>query len=466
MQHFDLCIIGSGSGNSLIDERLDDQTIALVDDGRWFGGTCLNAGCIPTKMLALPADVCRTPELGARVNVAVDPPRVDWPGLRDRVFGRTDGISQAGERWREQASNVTLFRETAEFVGEKTLRVGEETITADQFVIAAGSRPRVPDLPGMDDPALTGRLHTSDTIMRVEELPESLVILGGGFIAAEFAHVFSSFGTKVTVVNRSDRLLRREDALIAERYTDAAARHYTLRLNQHVVALEEGTHGRLRVVTEDADGVHYGFQGDLVLCAQGRVPNGARLRVDAAGVRMDAHGLVVVDEYQRTNVPGIWALGDVSNPYQLKHVANHEERVVQHNLLHPDDLVASDRRFVPPHGVFTDPQIASVGLTEDAARAAGHDVAVAVQEYASVAYGWALNDEGHCVKLVADRATKHLLGAHIIGPQATLLIQPVIQAMSTGVDVPTMARGQYWIHPALTEVIENALLSLGIEADA
>jgi mycothione reductase len=199
--------------------------------------------------------------------------------------------------------------------------------------------------------------------------------------------------------------------------------------------------------------------GDLLLVATGRVPNGDRLNLAAAGVDAHPDGRIKVDEYQRTSAPGVWALGDASSDYQLKHVANHEERTVAHNLAHPDAMVASDHRFVPA-AVFTHPQLASVGLTEAAARAGGRRCVAALAPYGGIAYGWAMEDTTSVCKLVADPETGLLLGAHLMGAQAATLIQPLIQAMSFGLGVRDMARGQYWIHPALTEVVENALLAL------
>lgn len=462
MPHFDLCVIGSGSGNSLIDDRLGDWSVALVDDGPTFGGTCLNRGCIPTKMFVHPAELCRTPEAAARVNVTAPRPTVDFPALRDRIFGRIDAISASGEAWRAEDAQVTLYRETGRFTGPRTLGLaGGEVVTADRFVLAAGSRPVVPAIEGLDAPGVAGRVHTSDTIMRIGDVPGRLVIVGGGFIAAEFAHVFSAFGTEVTVVNRSSRLLRREDEEISRRYTAQAERDLRVLLDAVVERVRPAGAG-LAVDVRGPGGVRT-LDADLLLIAAGRRPNGDRLEVAAAGVATDEGGFVLVDEFQRTTAENVWALGDVCSRRQLKHVANHEARVVAHNLLHPDAPVAADHRFVP-HAVYSHPTIAAVGLTEAEAIERGLDVAVAVQEYATVAYGWAMADEGHCVKLVADRATRTLVGAHIIGPHADLLSQPLIQAMSTGLDVDTMARGQYWIHPALTEVVENALLALNLES--
>jgi mycothione reductase len=220
--------------------------------------------------------------------------------------------------------------------------------------------------------------------------------------------------------------------------------------------------GGVAVVISDAEGRQETVEADILLLAWGRIPNSDLLGVAATGVEIDDDGYVVVDQHQQTTAEGIFALGDVSSHYQLKHVANHEARIVQHNLLHPDAMLSSDHRFVP-HAVFADPQVASVGVTEQEAREAGIDYVTAVQDYGSTAYGWAMEDTDHFVKLLADPRTGLLLGAHLVGPQASSMIQPLIQAMSFGLGVKEMARGQYWIHPAMIEVVENALLSLPLD---
>ena len=205
------------------------------------------------------------------------------------------------------------------------------------------------------------------------------------------------------------------------------------------------------------------LHADALLVATGRIPNGDQLSAELAGVEVDEEGMVTVDEYQRTTARGIFALGDISSPYQLKHVANHEARVVRHNLLadwaDTDLLVPSDHRFVPS-AVFTDPQIATVGMTENDARAAGYRIKSKVQDYGDVAYGWAMEDTTGIAKIIVEEDSGKILGAHIMGHQASSLIQPLIQAMSFGLGGQDMARGQYWIHPALPELIENALLAL------
>jgi mycothione reductase len=452
--NYDLVIIGTGSGNSILDERFRDWRVAIVEKGT-FGGTCLNVGCIPTKMFVHPADLAATPAAAARLGVDETLDGVRWTDIRDRVFGRIDPIAAGGREYRvnhADNANVTVYEGTARFTGPRRLDVDGEAITADRIVLAAGSRPVVPDVPGLEEVGF----HTSDTVMRLDELPRRLAIIGSGFVSAEFAHVFSSFGVEVTVIARSGALLRHEDGDISSRFTELAAGKWDVRLNQKVLG-----------ATRDADGIRLDLDGgplstDLVLVAIGRTPNSDLLNLPAAGVEVGEDGHVVVDCFQHTTADGVWALGDISSPFELKHVANHEARVVQHNLLNPEAPIESDHRFVP-HAVFTSPQIASVGITEEEARERGVRYVTATQDYAGIAYGWAMEDTTGFAKLLADPVTGQLLGAHIIGPQASTLLQPLVQAMSFGLDARAMARGQYWIHPAMPELVENALLNLPLD---
>lgn len=456
-RHFDLIIIGTGSGNSIIGPEHDDLSIAIVEKGL-FGGTCLNVGCIPTKMFVYPADVISSARHVRELGVDLGAPEVDWPAIRDRVFGRIDQIPPAGEAYRESLPNVTVYKGTARFVGEKTLDTGTGvTISADQIVIAAGGRPRELPVPGLEHPDPSRGVHTSDTVMRLDELPPRMIIVGAGFIAAEFAHVFSSFGVDVTWLQRSDLALREEDESISRAFTDLWVKRGALKLNSTVsgASYDDG----VWTVTADCPNGQEDFQAESVLVAIGRVPNTDLLDAAAGGLAMRPDGRLVVDEYGRTSVPGVWALGDISSDWQLKHVANEEARVIAHNLTHPDDLEAFDQRFVP-HAVFGDPQIASVGKTESQLRDEGVDYLVKVQKYGDIAYGWAMEDTVGICKVLADADSKQILGAHIMGYQASVVIQPLIQAATFGQPAHEVARGQFWIHPAVSEVVENALLGL------
>ena len=451
MADVDLAIIGSGSGNTIATLEFDEWQIAIIEEGT-FGGTCTNVGCIPTKMYVYPADIASAVDEASRLGVDAHVDKVRWTDIRDRIFGRIDSMSLSGRDWRRTGRpNTRLIESHVEFEDPHTLvTAAGDRLTAEQIVLAAGARPVIP--PVIEASGVP--FHTSDTIMRIEALPRHLVIVGSGYIAAEFAHIFSAFGVEVTVLGRGDRLLRKADAEIAERFTQLVGERWDLRLRTEVLSAEQ-VDGGIRLGLKDGSSV----TGDLLLVATGRVPNSDRLNLAAAGVEIHPDGRVAVDRHQRTSAPHIWALGDICSPHQLKHVANHEARVVAHNLLHPDALMESDHRFVPS-AVFTRPQLAGVGMTEAQAVASGRPYTVAVQEYGTTAYGWAMNDTTSICKLIADPTDGQLLGAHIMGEQAASLIQPLIQAMSFGLPAREMARGQYWIHPALPEVVENALLHL------
>ena len=448
---FDLIIIGSGSGNH-IPSDLDHLSIAIVERDV-FGGTCLNKGCIPSKMFVLPADRVAEAAEAAVIGVDMHVNSTDWVGIRDRIFGRIDPIAAGGREYRaERCPNVTLIEGTARFVhpvedGQHLLDVDGRRISAPQVLIATGSRPVIPPITGLVE---TG-FQTSDGIMRLDALPRRLGVIGGGYIAAEMGHVFAGLGSQVTLFNRSDVLLGRHDREIAERFTAAFGRRVDLRLD-HLPSKVERHDGTILV--HCAGDV---IEVDELLVATGREPNSDLLDCDAINIEMHHHGTIKVDEHQRTSVPGIWAIGDVANDIHLKHVANHEADVAFWNIAHPDDLRSTDHSAIPA-AVFSHPQVATVGMTEQNAIDAGIDHVVGRRDYAGTAYGWALADETGFAKVIVDRGSGLILGAHIMGPQAATLIQPLVQAMHFGQTAERVAREVYYIHPALTEVVENALL--------
>ncbi|MEX0846735.1 MAG: mycothione reductase [Ilumatobacteraceae bacterium] len=452
MEQYDLVILGAGSGNSIIGPALDDWKIAMVEE--WvFGGTCLNRGCIPTKMFVHAADTVLHVEHAARLGVDAHLDGVRWLDIRDRVFGRIDPIAAGGERYRtHDCPNVTVHAGRGRFIGERQLEVvtptGTVQIAGTQVVVAAGARPLIPDIPGLVE---TG-FHTSDDIMRIDEVPDHLIVLGGGFVACELAHVFGAFGADVTIVIRSEHLLRSEDHDISVAITDDFSKRFDVRRSAQVVRVERAGD---RVLVYLGDGST--IVGSHILVATGRVPNSDTIDAAEGGIALHPDGRIQVEPTGATSVPGVWALGDISSPWMLKHVANHEARIVAHNLVSPGNLRQSDYRAVP-HAVFTNPQIAAVGLTEAEAIAAGIDVMTTIHRYSDVAYGWALEDTESFCKLVADRASRCLVGAHIIGPHASSLIQQLVQGIRYGTSIDEMAFGQYYIHPALGEVVENALL--------
>lgn len=458
---YDVIIVGAGSGNSILTPDFDDKKVAMVEKGA-FGGTCLNVGCIPTKMYVLAAEHAFAAREAGKLGVDLEFKGADWPAIVERVFDRRiDLISKGGEDYRRNGCpNVTVYDMEASFVAPKTLKTGrggeEELITAETIILAAGARPFVPEW------AHNVPFHTNEDIMRLEHQPKSLTIVGGGFIAMEFAHVFDALGTDVTVISRS-QLLRKLDKDIAEPFNTIAAERYTTHIGRTITDATETDEG-VALTLDDGTVV----TSEALLIATGRLPNSDTLNVHAGGIDTHPDGRVTVDEYGRTTSDGVWSLGDLASPYQLKHVANAEQRAVTHNVLaawnggDETSLVPLPHDHVPS-AIFTHPQIAMVGMTEDQAVDAGYDVTVKVQNYGDVAYGWGLEDSTGVVKLVADRSTGALLGAHYMGPQASTLIQQMITVMAYGLDLREFPRSQYWIHPSLAEVTENAILGLDLE---
>jgi mycothione reductase len=449
--NYDLVIVGAGSGNTLPADKFPGWRIAVVEADR-FGGTCLNRGCIPSKMLVYTADVAQTVRHAGRFGIGAEWTGTDWPAIRDRVFGRIDPLPDQAVVYR-RANGVDVFAGRARFLAPKTLRVGDDEIRADRIVLATGSRPRIPPLPGLAEVPF----RTSDDIMRLDTLPRSMAVLGGGYIAAEMSHVFGSLGTAVTIVERGQHLLSHHDADIRDRFTEHYRERFDLQLNSVVQQVSAaGTGISLDLATPSGP---RRIDAEVLLVAAGRVPNGDLLDVAAAGIEVDAHGHVRTDDTMQTNVPGIWALGDLANHFQLKHMANAEARIVWHNIAHPDQPRRAAFPVVPA-AVFADPQVASAGATEQDLQAQGRQYIVSSRPYRDTAYGWALQDTTSLVKVLADPQTRLLLGAHIIGPQASILIQPLVQAMCLGNTVDEVASGVLYIHPALTEVVEQALLKL------
>lgn len=455
MPHHELLVIGTGSGNAVIDESFSDTDVALIED-RKVGGTCVNYGCIPSKMLAHTADLADAITAAGEFGVDAHLRAVRWREVRDRVFGRTDAVSAEGRDSRAQEDNTTLYQGHAEFIGPRRVRVVDadgnaEEITADRIVVATGGRPVIP--PAVADAGLP--YETSDTIMRIDAPPRHLAVLGGGYIAAELAHVFAAAGSAVTIVDKGDCLLGGpQDKQIRDAYTDIVRRRYDLRLGTEVSRID-GRPGALCLRLDDGATV----EADMLLVATGRTSNADRMNVAAAGIDTHDDGRIAVDEFCRTSAEGVFALGDVSTSIPLKHVANREAAAVAHNLRHPDRLrpVSHDR---VPSAVFTDPQIASVGLTEDRCRDEHPDYLVGVEQFGEVAYGWAMEADAGLCKVLVDAATRRILGAHIMGPQAATLIQLFVLAMEFGIRADDLATQPYWVHPALTEVVENALLDV------
>jgi mycothione reductase len=447
---YDLIIVGAGSGNMIPVPEMAQWKLAIIEPDK-FGGTCLNRGCIPSKMLLYAAEVAEIARHGASLGVHHTLDHVDWQRVVGRVWQKIDPLAVAGLAYRKSQPHVTVYDQPAQFVAERILETGGQRISAHHIVLGAGSRPIVPALPGLDRVTY----HTSDTIMHLETQPASILIIGGGYIGAEMASFFGGLGTHVTIVDRGNALIKNEDEDIARHFTEVYRQRFDVLLQAQIQRLEPSARGVTAAF--EIEGQSHTVTAEVLLFAAGRQPNSDRLNVAAAGIEVDARGRVCINEFMETSVPGIYAFGDLASRYQLKHIANAEARNISRRL------VTGKRQPITydggPHAIFSHPQVASVGLTEQQARQQGRQYITSRRQYAATAYGWAMEDEDSFVKLLADPHTRRLLGAHILGPQASILIQPLVQGMKYGQTVDEMAQVIY-IHPALTEVVEQALLEL------
>jgi len=457
MERFDLIVIGSGSGLEVSAAAAEQGwRVAVVEEGP-FGGTCLNRGCIPSKMLVHVADVARTIAGAEQFGIRARIDGVDWPAIVERTFAEIDRDAAAIREGNRMSENITVIEGSARFIGHKQIEVGDARITAETIVIAAGTRPSIPSVPGLAESGF----ETTDTVMRIPELPRRLVILGGGFVGAEMAHVFGSLGCDVTIVTRGPAMLRDEDRDVSRRLTEAYARRFRIVLGSEARritrrgdarVIEVGTSGE-----PDADPTD-SIECDAILVATGRVSNADRLAVERSDVATDDRGFVETDEYLRTTVPGIWALGDIVGRYQLKHNANLEAAHVANNLLNPDAMAAVDHHAMPA-AVFGSPQIGSVGLTEQGAEEGGVAYVSATAEYDATAYGGSIEDHDGFVKVFADPESGEILGCHVIGTDASTLVQEAVNLMRFRLPVDVIARSIY-IHPALPEVMQAAFASV------
>ncbi|MCI0849279.1 MAG: dihydrolipoyl dehydrogenase, partial [Chloroflexi bacterium] len=369
MRKFDLIVIGSGSGLEVSADVSDaGRSVAVIEEGP-FGGTCLNRGCIPSKMLIHCADVMQTVQNAAAFGIHAKVERIDWRFIVQRAFEEVDADAAMIERGNRQSENIEVFKGRGRFTGPKTIAVtgpglDEEELTADTILIAAGTRPWVPDIPGLDRTPYI----TSDEALRLPEQPRRLTIIGGGYIAAELAHFFGALGTEVTIIHRRGLMLREEDEDVSRRFTEVYQRRFTMMLDSQAAGVSS-KNGEIIVEVTTPDGSK-SVTSDTLLMATGRVPNTDSLEVAKTGVELNQRGYIKTDEHLQTNVPGIWALGDIVGRYLLKHNANLEAAYASNNILDPENQAAVDYHAMP-HAVFASPQVASVGLTQQEAEGRG-----------------------------------------------------------------------------------------------
>jgi pyruvate/2-oxoglutarate dehydrogenase complex dihydrolipoamide dehydrogenase (E3) component len=444
MSKYDAIVIGSGQAGNPLCQKLADHgwTVALIEKEN-LGGTCVNTGCTPTKSMVASAQVAHYARHAARWGVRAGDVSVDLA----KVVGRKNQIVsqfRGGlERKMQQRKNLHLHRGHARFLDPHRLRVGDQVLEGERVFINTGTRVAVPLLDGLDAiPYLTNA-----TIMELTEVPEHLVVLGGGYIGLEFGQMFRRFGSGVTVVHNGGQILAREDADVAaelQKALEAEGLRFVLNARTTRVGQQNG---QVALTVQTGSGSET-VTGSHLLVATGRRPNSDELGLENAGVKTDAHGFIRVNNRLATDVPGIWALGDVKGGPAFTHISYNDFQIVYANLIEGRSLT-TDNRYVP-YSVFTDPQLGRVGLTEKEARAGGRRLKVGKIPMGWVARAIERDETAGLMKLVVDADTDHILGAAILGTEGGELVQLLGAVMLAGAPY-TFLKGAVYIHPTLAE---------------
>jgi dihydrolipoamide dehydrogenase len=462
MNEFDFLVIGSGSGLEVANVAVNQgESVAVVEKGR-LGGTCLNRGCIPSKQLLYHADVLETIEDAGEFGIEASVEDVAFADIVREVNEDVHGDADSIRRGLRSSDSHTLYEGEARFVDDHTVEVsgGENDgarVRADTILVAAGTRPAIPPIDGIEDVDYL----TSTEALQLETPPDRLVVVGGGYIAAELGHFFGAFGSEVSIVGRRPNLLPSADEEVAEAFTERYAERFDVHTGFEVTGVSQSggeltVAGREYEYGEDAglvdDGERVSVTGDELLVAAGRRPNTDTLNLDATNVETDDRGFVETDEYLRTDADGVWALGDIVGEYLLKHSANHEAQAVARNLYGPD-LEPVDYSAMP-FAVFASPEVAGVGAREADLRPTDREYATNTYRFEDTARGDAMHAEGFVKAIVG--LDGEILGCHVVGPDASTLVQEAVVAMKAGSGTVRDIRESIHVHPALPEVVQRA----------
>ena len=454
---FDLIVVGSGAGAHVAAQaRHAGWKVALVDQGP-TGGTCLNNGCIPSKMLIYPADVVRAIQDARGVGVLASIDKIDFQNIMSRMHAVVEKTRNRMEESLKSKENLTYYQERTAFIGDHILKAGEATLTAPKIVIASGARSLVPPIPGLQEVGFLDNV----SLLELEEPPKKLIIIGAGYLGCEYGHFFSAMGSDVTIIGRSPRVLDNEDPEVCRILKGTLSRYLRLITGHEAVRVEQK--GKIKVVLARSreNGKISQFEADEILLAVGRRSNSDLLHPELSGVELDEHGWIKVDKYLETSKEGIWAVGDAIGKHMFRHTANYESKIVLHNLLqakNKDERKTADFHAVP-HAVFTYPHVAGVGLKEAEALEAGLKILVGRAKYLDVSMGVAMSNEHGFVKVVLEDNGK-ILGASVVGPMAEELVQQVVYLMNTEYqDLVPIINSQV-IHPTINEVLVQAFSDL------
>ena len=441
---FDAIVIGSGQAGNPLSYALVDHgwKVALIEKAQ-LGGTCVNTGCTPTKTMVASAQVAHYTRNGARWGVRASGVSVDLAAVVARKNAVVESFRSGHEKRIDARPNLHLFRAAAKFLAPHKIQAGSDILESERIFINAGTRPDVPQLPGLD----TAGYLTNESLMEITEVPEHLLVLGGGYIGLEFGQMFRRFGSRVTIIHRGDQILQREDADLAvqlQKALEAEGIKFLLNAKSTTVEKQGGRISLTFLSGQRSESV----TGSHLLCATGRTPNTDTLDIEKSGVALDAHGYIKINPRLETSVPGIWALGDVKGGPAFTHISYNDYQIVYGNLIEGKNLTITNRYL--PYSLFTDPQFGRVGLTEKEARASGKKLKMGSYAMASVSRAIERDETAGLMKIIIDAANDRILGAAILGIEGGELVQ-ILGALMLA-DAPySVLKGAVFIHPTLAE---------------
>jgi pyruvate/2-oxoglutarate dehydrogenase complex dihydrolipoamide dehydrogenase (E3) component len=441
---FDAIVIGTGQAGKPLSFALADLgwKVALIERAE-LGGSCINTGCTPTKTMVASAQVAHYAREAARWGVRASDLSVDMPAVVARKNRVVENAHKSIQKRIDARPTLQLVRGPARFIAPHQVQVGAEVFESEKIFINSGTRPAVPQIPGLD----TVPFLTNATIMELQAVPEHLMVLGGGYIGLEFGQMFRRFGSRVTIIHNGERILPREDLDITSALQEVlVAEGIVLRMKTETKRVEN-RNGAIALILESG-GRSETSQGSHLLVATGRKPNTDDLGLEAAGVAADAHGYIKVNGRMETNVPGIWALGDVKGGPAFTHISYNDYQIAYANIIEGKNLSIENRYL--PYALFTDPQLGRVGITETAARAVGRKFKMGTFPMSSVARAIERDETAGLMKIIVDAQTDRILGAAILGSEGGETVQ-ILGAMIWA-DAPyTVLKGAVYIHPTLAE---------------
>ena len=443
---------------NIVDPMIQDNPkikIAVIDKDE-PGGICLTRGCIPSKILLYPAELVRLTEKAREFGIHTKIDSIDFQQIMGRMRSLIDADIESIRRGLSSSENIDYYHEKAEFVSPYTLEVGGTRIHSKMIFLCIGSETMIPQVKGLED---TGYL-TSDEVLKLKTLPASVAVIGAGYIAAELGHFLAAMGSKVTILGRNPQFVPEEEPEVSEILRNELGRHMKILTNVEVREARRSGELRTLVAYDRKSGEKLEVAADAVIVAAGRGPTTSILNPEKGGVETDEHGWIKANEYLETTSPNVWAIGDADGRFMFKHVANYESEVVYYNAVRKQKVKA-DYHAVP-HAIFTYPEAAGVGLRESEAvqKLGKENLLIGFYKYEDTAKGEAMAAKGYFVKIILEKESEKILGAHVAGPYASMLIQELVNAMYTGDQTPHDLRRAMYIHPALNEVVQRALSSV------